>query len=123
MHTFEQAQAEALKARQSIDKLDAMKAEAETALASKRQELATYEATALDAIARLGEDLGEARRELQAALQRQNDAPIGAGFVPAIETRAEAVVTVSAEQIADLASGNDGFRVNPFTGASERFGA
>ena len=92
MNTFEEAQAEALKARQAIDKLEAMKAEKTKELAEKRLDFATYEFGAIDALQKLDSDIGEARRELQAALQRQNDAPIAAGFVPALQADAAPVV-------------------------------
>lgn len=92
MNTFEEAQAEALKARQAIDKLEAMKAEKTKELATKREEFASYELGAIDALQKLEGDIGEARRELQAALQRQNDAPIAAAFVPALQAEAAPVV-------------------------------
>lgn len=149
MNTFEEAQAEALKARQAIDKLEAMHGEKTKDLAAKREEFASYELGAIDTLQKLEGEISEARRELQAALQRQNDAPIGKGFVPALEAEAEekpaeekadesAVGALLDREAAafDKARENfligsaaptltvgvgDSLLVNPFTGASERF--
>jgi hypothetical protein len=109
MNTFEEAQAEALKARQAIDKLEALKAEKSQELADKREHFAAYELDAIDRVQKLDSEIGEARRELQTALQRQNDAPLQADAAPAAEVSTAAIVA-------------DGFRVNPFNGATERFG-
>jgi hypothetical protein len=76
MNTFEQAQAAARAARLAIDKLEAMHKEASDKLAIDRKVFVAAEASAVDMLKRLENDIGEARRELQSALQRQNDAPL-----------------------------------------------
>lgn len=124
MNTFEEAQAEALKARQAIDKLEGMKAEKTKELGAKREEFASYELGAIDSLQKLEGEISEARRELQAALQRQNDAPIGTGFVPALEAKAEEKPAEEAATAQDQPAASNlgaGFRVNPFNGARQAF--
>lgn len=130
MNTFEEAQAEALKARQAIDKLETLKAEKSKELADERERFSAYELDAIDRVQKLDSDIGEARRELQAALQRQNDAPMQAGAAPAVKAEEEKPADdlplapnpfIPADR--DEPSPFDGgFRVNPFSGATERLG-
>ncbi len=130
MNTFEEAQAEALKARQAIDKLEALKAEKSQELADKREHFAAYELDAIDRVQKLDSEIGEARRELQAALQRQNDAPLQADAPPAANAEEEKPVDDSRQaqdpfipaDREEPSTFDGGFRVNPFNGATERLG-
>lgn len=134
MTTFEEAQAEALKARQAIDKLESTRTEVSATLALAREKFIEGEKAALDTLQMLDSEIGEARRELQTALQRQNDAPLQADAAPdlkpaeeldSVDVVADGVdgqgnVTFSRYQ--DHNFGGEPVRVNPFTGATERLG-
>ena len=82
MQTFDDAQAAARRAKESVEHYDAERQKRVDELAAGRAAFVKFEAEHLDSIEVLSGAVAIARQELQAALQRQVDAPLTAAPDP-----------------------------------------
>lgn len=98
MQTFDDAQAAARRAKEAVEHFDTERQKRADELAAGRAAFVKFEAAHLDSIEVLCSAVAIARQELQAALQRQADAPLTAPPAPVpdeIEQPAPATYTAA----------------------------
>lgn len=108
MNTFDEAVAAARAAKETIERREGSKRTTEAALSEARKDFAEREAELLENLDADTKAIEAARLELQAALQRQNDAPIAQPEA----TEAGTLEALTADQAAASAFANAGARIS-----------